>query len=484
MSDQARQGGARCAATVSRRGFLGTMGAAGAGALAAKLGLLDAAASVLGETPAPAGAPRVRAAFLRPKAEKYWMGWPGAAYDLAGHERQYAAVLRKAAEREGVALAFAPEPLWDGGAVGAFMEGLKTDPPDGVILLLMDMNRWGDVNAFVEKRGAVPTVVFSPMGTSFTGHLGPTAHAKQTFVAATQDVAWLETALHLFKTMARMRATRLCIASGDKTADQVLEVLGTTVHTIPRARFPEELAKVQDSPEAKALAAYYTKEARRIVEPNAADILNAAENYLACRRLMETENCQAISMDCLGLVGSRQIPCPPCIAFSRLLDEGLAGVCEADVGAALSLMLSSYLCGRPGFMQDPAPNTVANTLMGAHCTCPTKLDGFDRPHEPFCLRSHSESDIGVSPQVLWRLGQKVTLMRFEGPGSMLIGTGRVLANIDTPPSGGCRTSVELAVDDVPDSRNVKGFHQVFLYGDWANLLRAYCQLAGVNAVHI
>jgi hypothetical protein len=60
----------------------------------------------------------------------------------------------------------------------------------------------------------------------------------------------------------------------------------------------------------------------------------------------------------------------------------------------------------------------------------------------------------------------------------------VLANIDTPPSGGCRTSVELAVDDVPDSRNVKGFHQVFLYGDWANLLRAYCQLAGVNAVPI
>ncbi len=484
MGDHGRQGGARCPGTVSRRGFLGTVGAAGAGALAAKLGLFDAAASVLGQTPAPAGAPRVRAAFLRPKAEKYWMGWPGAAYDLAGHEKQYAAVLRKAAEREGVALAFAPEPLWDGGAVGAFMEGLKADPPDGVILLLMDMGRWGDVNAFVEKRGAVPTLVFSPMGTSFTGHLGPTAHAKQTFVAATQDVAWLETAVHLFKTMARMRATRLCVATGDKTADQALEVLGTTVHYIPRARFPEELAKVQESPEAKALAAYYTKEARRIVEPNAADILNAAENYLACRRLMETEKCQAISMDCLGLVGSRQIPCPPCIAFSRLLDEGLAGVCEADVGAALSLMLTSYLCGRPGFMQDPAPNTVHNTLMGAHCTCPTKLDGFDRPHEPFCLRSHSESDIGVSPQVLWRLGQKVTLMRFEGPGSMLIGTGRVLANIDTPPSGGCRTSVELAVDDVPDSRNVKGFHQVFLYGDWANLLQAYCQLAGVNAVHI
>jgi len=84
--------------------------------------------------------------------------------------------------------------------------------------------------------------------------------------------------------------------------------------------------------------------------------------------------------------------------------------------------------------------------------------------------------------VLWRLGQKVTLMKFEGPGTMLIGTGRVRSNIDTPPSGGCRTSVELEVDDVADTRNVKGFHQVFLYGEWAELLKAYCQLAGVNAV--
>jgi hypothetical protein len=155
------------------------------------------------------------------------------------------------------------------------------------------------------------------------------------------------------------------------------------------------------------------------------------------------------------------------------------------VGAAISLLLSACLLERPGFMQDPAPNTVNNTLMGAHCTCPTLLDGFDKPHEPIILRSHSESAIGVSPQVIWRIGQKATMMKFEGGGkSMLIGTGRVVANIDTPPSGGCRTSVELALDDIPDSRDVKGFHQLFLYGDHSVLLKGYCQLAGIQAVHI
>jgi hypothetical protein len=51
-------------------------------------------------------------------------------------------------------------------------------------------------------------------------------------------------------------------------------------------------------------------------------------------------------------------------------------------------------------------------------------------------------------------------------------------------SGGCRTSVELAMDDIPDCRDVKGFHQLFLYGDHSAILKGYCQLAGIQAVHI
>ena len=122
--------------------------------------------------------------------------------------------------------------------------------------------------------------------------------------------------------------------------------------------------------------------------------------------------------------------------------------------------------------------------MGAHCSCPTRLDGFDKPPAEFILRSHSESNLGVSPQVLWRIGQKVTLMKFDGPGRMILGTGRVVANIDTPPSGGCRTSVELEVDGVADTRDVKGFHQLFIYGDLENGFKAYAQLAGIEVVHI
>jgi len=121
--------------------------------------------------------------------------------------------------------------------------------------------------------------------------------------------------------------------------------------------------------------------------------------------------------------------------------------------------------------------------MGAHCTCATKPAGFDEPPELFTLRSHPESNIGVTPQVFWREGQK-TIMKYQGPEWVILGTGCVLRNIETPPTGGCRTLVEMELDDVADSRDTKGFHQLFIYGDLEMPFKAYCRLAGIEVVHI
>ena len=63
--------------------------------------------------------------------------------------------------------------------------------------------------------------------------------------------------------------------------------------------------------------------------------------------------------------------------------------------------------------------------MGAHCSCPTKLNGFDSEPEPFILRDHHESETGVSPQVLWHKDKEVTVMEFDGPGKIIVGTGKV-----------------------------------------------------------
>jgi len=64
-----------------------------------------------------------------------------------------------------------------------------------------------------------------------------------------------------------------------------------------------------------------------------------------------------------------------------------------------------------------------------------------------------------------------------------VDTGTVVGNVPTPPAGGCRTSVEIKMDNVEDARDVIGFHQVVCYGDVRREVEAFAQLYGLNVIH-
>jgi len=413
--------------TISRRDFLAAAGALTVAAAGCSRSALFNRAVALTENNLPDLSPippaNIRVAFVRPDVQGYWMGWPGAAYDIKARQKQYTEIIKTAAQQQNSNLHLQSSPLCSDTAVNAFLGNLKQNPPDGILLVSMCLHHpgfpsWRHANNIAKNKGKIPMVLFSPMGTSFTGEVHgrryPELRKPGVFVGATQDLQWLAMAMRMLNTIHQMQHTRICIARGDDPSDRKLDVIGTTLHYIPESRFVEEVKKVQISDEVRNMAAYYTKNAEKIVEPTKQDIINAAKNYIASRRLMAAEKCHGFSMDCLGPVSRRLIQ-PPCLAFSRLRDEGGLGTCEADWNAAISTRLTNLLFDRPGFMQDPAPNTPNNTLNGAHCTCATKLAGFDKPPEPFILRSHSESNIGVAVQVLWKPGQKITIMKFQGP---------------------------------------------------------------------
>ena len=140
------------------------------------------------------------------------------------------------------------------------------------------------------------------MGTSFTGHLQKTRTVKKCFTAATQDHGWLATGVRMMRTVWDMKNTRLCIINGDKTEDQRLDVIGTTLHNVPLNRWTDELAKLEATDEVKALAEEFSRTAQKTVEPKPQDVLNAAKTYFVAKRIMAAENCQGISLNCLGLV--------------------------------------------------------------------------------------------------------------------------------------------------------------------------------------
>ncbi len=427
--------------------------------------------------------PEVRVAYLRPK-EKYWLGWPGTSWDPDGFMKKSRDVIEQYAADNEVRVSFEPQPLYDAAAAEQFLARLTAERPDGVILIPLHMERWPQIET-IAKSGT-PTLIFAGLGTCFTGHIQKISRMPGVYLASSADfdLQPVRFGLKMIRTAHKVRDSRIAVLTGTETKEKVLEPFGLKLLYLPRKRFPEALKAVENSSQLMSVVTEYRDAARKVVEPSEQDLINAAKNYLASLRIMEDEGCQGITMDCLGLVKDRQIPSPPCMAWSKLLDAGIPATCEADINAVMSHTLCCYLLDKPGFQQDPVPDTVRNTFIGAHCVSPTRLDGYDKPRSPFILRSHAESNIGVSLQVLWEPGRPVTIMQFVGADRMILGKGKVLRNYDTPPAGGCRTSVELEIDGPADTRDTKGFHQLFIYGDHVRDFQAYGQMYGIATEHI
>jgi len=429
--------------------------------------------------------PLIRVAYLRPKAD-YWLGWPGTAFDVKGYYTKSKAQIEQFAKQLKVRVAFEPEPLYEKADNNRFIQKVKQEKPDGILIMPMHMDRWKLVDAIQKGLEGTPTIIFAPLGMCFTGHIQQISKRPGVYLAscADFDLNPVRHGMKMIRTHHDMRRSKMVVLKEELNKDELLEPLGLTIRYRPVNHFVEVLETIEETPQVVALAREYQRAAKKVVEPTWQDLINASKNYFASLKIMKELDCQGISMQCLHLVHKKHIDCPPCLAWSKLLDMGIPGVCEADVRAVMGHALTCRLLDKPGFMQDPVPNTVNNTLIGAHCVAPTRLNGYDQPREPFNLRSHSESDLGVAVQVLWREGQEVTIMQMTDPGTMILGKGTVLRNLSTPPAGGCRTSVELEIDAPADTRDTKGFHQLFIYGNHMRDFKDYGQMFGIKCEHI
>ena len=461
-------------------------------ALGASAGAFGPIARVRADEPAPTDT--IDVAGLRPKPEikvaaaflemprPYWLGWPGTTYNLDERQKDYRGLLAQSASKHGIQAAMAPQPIATEENLGKWLGTLKNDKPHAALVILQHMSCWNWIPRIAKECG-VPLIVFAPVGTAFTGHVAGGGRLKNVLVASTIKWAAVDDALKMVKAKRMFEETRVLWIHGKERNETVMDRLGVKVRAIPRDTFNEAFDKQPATAEVKDVAADMRRRAQKVVEPTENDIINSARAYATAKRLLAAEKANALSMDCLGMVGAKLVPTPPCGAWTLLQDQGITAGCEADLFGAMSLMMSSYLLDRPGYMNDPVPETYQNTLIASHCTSGSRLHGFDKPPAPIIWRNHSESALGVSTQILWPVGEPITLIRFTGPGEMIIDTGKVIANVDTPPAGGCRTSVELAMDQVEDCRDVKGFHQVVVLGNHRHLLEGFCELHGIRHVH-
>lgn len=423
--------------------------------------------------------PRMKAVFVRSE-EEYDFLWPGQGYDGEAARRDYTDKMTQAAREIGIDVVLQGQIIHSIEQANEFAASLKEQNFDAALVILLDRQKHAWPTAHRVAEMGIPTIIFAPIGAAFTTNVQPLARKPGVFIVSSLDFDAVKYGLQMVKAAKQMRESRLIVLQGNQEKESRVENLGTTLRTLPVQTFVQLYRETAVTDDVEKIAKYYTSRAKKVVEPSWEDMLNAVKTYVVARNILEKENADGITMDCLGPASRREIPVP-CLAWARLNDEGIPAGCEADLYPTLTLMLVRYLFEKPGFQQDPVPETVQSTLIGSHCVCATKLDGLSESPAAFNIRSH-HSDTGVTVRPIWREGQRITIAQFTGPNKMLISAGTVVENLNSPPVGGCRTVVNVKVDGVSDVTQYPGFHQIFFYGDHARNLKDYCQLFGIEVV--
>ena len=359
---------------------------------------------VRGGGPATNYVPTIMAAIVR-REGNYGMWWPGAIYDGEAAINKYTAQLKETAASLRVQLNLKSSPIYNNADANAWIANIKSTKPDGVILLVLDRQQHSWPTAYKVAETGIPSVIFAPLGCAFHSNTARLAEKPGCVVYSTtfEDSEQLSFGMKLLEAGARMRHSRCIAFRGNDRTETSMGNIGIKVIQLPVKTYVDEVNKISTGPEVLSMAEDLMRRAHQQNGPTKEDVINGVKGYFAARRILEREKADSMTLaGCVDLVKYR-----PCIAWVTLSDEGIPSACEGDLNAIASKTIVQYLFNRPGFQQDPVPDTANQAFIGAHCQCATRLNGFDQPAEPFNLsHHHGHTDATIVPK--WKQGQSVT----------------------------------------------------------------------------
>ena len=377
---------------------------------------------------------------------------------------------------------------------------LAEDPEDADAILAFNMTTgvYRTLDRLVENGKPVLLFARPYAGHDWTHCSAFTQLGRKADVIASSDYAELDPYVPAFQTIRHLRQSKvLVIAPPNRRPDGAgYQKQFGTGFAFPSYADLKAAYDASDPARAETLAAEFIRNASRVVEPPRAEIADSLRLYGGILDLMRREKANAITIDCLGGFGRRELPAYPCIAFSKLNDAGEYGVCECDLESTMTQLLVTSFSTTPGFVSDPVFDTSRNEVIHAHCVSATAMEGIGRPPAPYIVRSHLEDHKGVSVQVLVDARGPVTVARFSGPAKLLVSTADATGNVND--DRGCRTKIRTRV---PDARkflrnygmvNISGvspadtrdlLHRVLFYGDHVEMIERLGRLTGFQVIH-
>jgi hypothetical protein len=454
------------AADFSRREFLSTAAGTAAASILTSRRMMGSSEPLL--TGADLQETRIRKIYLAKPVPT----WPKPDLDVA-------AEIRMIDERLSVMVGRSPGIRLEGGELYRLPENIPTTAaalgqPDGLLVF----NLTSTVNSHIERLASsgLPTVLFSQPYSGHDWSAVPELRSKgyRILCMATGDFNDMQSAFSMIRTAHLMRNTRIIYLNSSPydtlAAARVKEKFGAEVLHVGPDRVNAAYQSI-DPAAARNDAREWITGALRVVEPSEQDIANSSRLYLALRKIMEEERAHAVTINCLGLFSQKRLPAYPCLAFCKMNDLGLVGVCEGDMDSTLTQLMFTYAFGVPGYVSDPVIDTSTNTVIHAHCVAATRMDGPGGERSPYIIRSHMEDNKGASLQVKMRTGQAITMAKLIRQDTMLISTGTITGNPES--DRGCRTKIATRVADARKLLDgyEGGLHRVIFYGDRVRPIR-------------
>ena len=463
---------------MNRRQFLALAGATAAGAALAREAQADTLPAppqaLAGRTPRPAKIALVFSHVPRGRAT-----WPTKDYDYDARREELTAQLRAACPGTEFTVSTAHN------ADEAEKIVQENGEADGFLVYLIGI--WTGAPNRIMRAGK-PTVVVDDLYAGSGEILGIARAIKEESLRAAmisssdfRDVArgvkWLEV-------LAALKGARIIdVKDGDLSGatSNLSNILGATLIQMKSDELAQRYAAADDNLAAR-WADYWMQNAYHVIEPAREELLKSGKIHVAFLNAFQEYEADTLTMDCLGMFYSQKINAYPCLSFFEMLNQGLTGICEADVDSTMTALLMRHLTGRPGFVSDPVIDTSTNEIIYAHCVASCRNFGPQGKVNKYILRSHAEDRQGASVQSLMPEGEPVTTLRLAlGDKHLMVHTGVTTRNIQEDKA--CRTKIAARAEAEKLLRNwTHGWHRVTFYGDWRKDVVNVGRLLGLTVI--
>lgn len=220
---------------------------------------------------------------------------------------------------------------------------------------------------------------------------------------------------------------------------------------------------------------YFVSNSQGCKEPDERDICNASRMAAALTALMDRYEADGAAIACFDLLRTGTNMCLGVSYINDCTDRFIS--CECDMDSAVTMLMMKQLTKGRLWMANPGLHPDG-TVNFSHCTGPIHVMGNACP---CVLRSHHESGIGVSLQIDYPIGARVTACRVSDNASKI--TIQMGTSVEGAYEPCCRTQMHVRFDDFEHYLDTAlGCHQVFAFEDIGKKMRSLADLLDLTIV--